>query len=617
MSYLVIARKWRPQTFEDVVGQSHVTRTLQNAITAGRVAHAYLFTGPRGVGKTTTARILAKALNCEQGPTAHPCLKCPACLEIAGPGSVDVIEIDGASNNGVDDIRSLREKVMYTGIRDRHKVYIIDEVHMLTNAAFNALLKTLEEPPPHVVFILATTEAQKMPATILSRTQRFDFRRVGAGELAEQLGGILKAEGLEASGDALQMVARAGGGSVRDSQTLLDQVISFALGDGEKRALRAEDVLAVLGGVQEGQALAALRSALLGQAPEALAWLQQQYQRGADPRQVLEAFQSLLRGLLLLKASPQAGAETELLPETVAALSELAPDLGLSRIFSAIKAAQEAEQQLRHLSQTRLVLELFLLKLGPASPGASLGEIVDELRDLEQRFLAGPAALLPPVPSGAAVALAAASGQAFVATQGAAPAANALVPAVPTTEPEPQAPVAAAPAVPSPAAIIETAPVPAENRSNAGVPAPAVAELEESAPAPTAAGKSVTVEAVKAVWEAVVQSVQDASLTLASAAKDAVPQAIEGGVLTLLAVNSFQRKVLDDPAERGRLEQALSSALGQPLRVRVLMAQPKAAGPRGGKPGAEEVERLLRQQPQIGRLKELFDAEIVEIRHED
>ena len=598
MSYLVIARKWRPQTFEDVVGQSHVTRTLQNAITAGRVAHAYLFTGPRGVGKTTTARILAKALNCEQGPTAHPCLKCPACLEIAGPGSVDVIEIDGASNNGVDDIRSLREKVMYTGIRDRHKVYIIDEVHMLTNAAFNALLKTLEEPPSHVVFILATTEAQKMPATILSRTQRFDFRRVGAAELAQQLGGILKAEGLEASGDALQMVARAGGGSVRDSQTLLDQVISFALGDGEKRALRAEDVLAVLGGVQEGQALAALRSALLGQAPEALGWLQQQYQRGADPRQVLEAFQSLLRGLLLLKASPQAGAETELLPETVAALSELAPELGLSRIFSAVKACQEAEQQLRHLSQTRLVLELFLLKLGPASPGAGLGEIVDELRDLEQKFrTASPPS--SPAPSRPAEEMAGTlrepqgglSGQARLATGEA--------------------------DIPSPAAIIETAPVPTENRSNAGVPAPAVAELVEAAPAPAAPAKVVTVESVKAVWDAVVQSVQDASLTLASAAKDALPQSAEDGVLTLLAVNAFQRKVLDDPAERGRLEQALGAALGMPLKVRVLMAQPKAVGPRGGKPGAEEVERLLRQQPEIGRLKELFDAEIVEIRHED
>jgi DNA polymerase-3 subunit gamma/tau len=571
MSYLVIARKWRPQTFEDVVGQSHVTRTLQNAISAGRVAHAYLFTGPRGVGKTSTARILAKALNCEKGPTAHPCLKCPACLEIAGPGSVDVIEIDGASNNGVEDIRSLRERVMYAGARDRHKVYIIDEVHMLTTAAFNALLKTLEEPPSHVVFIFATTEVQKVPATILSRVQRFDFRRVGAAELAAQLGGILRAEGLDASDDALQLVARAGGGSVRDSQTLLDQVISFSLGD-EKRALRAEDVLAVLGGVQEGQALAALKAALEGDSAAALAWLQQQYQRGADLRQVLEAFQSLLRALLLLKAAPQAGTEAELLPETLAQAAALAPSLGLSRLFSALRSLGEAEAQLRHSSQARLVLELFLVKLAPASPGASLGEIVDELRDLERSFKALPA----PAPAAAPVA-----------------------PAAPVPAPVPAPPDEAL--APSPDSI--------------GEPVAAVEALDEpTAPRPA---PPLDLARVKAVWDAVVQSVQEASLQLASAAKDAQPQALEGGTLTLLAVNGFQRKVLEDPAEQARLEQALSKALAQPLAVRVVMAQPVARAARGAKPSAEEVARLVRERPEIGRLKELFDAEVTEIRHED
>jgi DNA polymerase-3 subunit gamma/tau len=568
MSYLVIARKWRPQAFEDVVGQSHVTRTLQNAIDAGRVAHAYLFTGPRGVGKTSTARILAKALNCEKGPTSHPCQVCPACLEIAGPGSVDVIEIDGASNNGVDDIRSLRERVMYTGVRDRHKVYIIDEVHMLTTPAFNALLKTLEEPPSHVVFIFATTEVQKLPATILSRVQRFDFRRVGAAELAPQLGGILRAEGLDASEEALQMVARAGGGSVRDSQTLLDQVISFSLGADEKRALRAEDVLAVLGGVQEGQALGALKAALEGDSAAALMWLQQQYQRGADLRQVLESFQALLRALLLLKAAPQAGAEAELLPETLAQVAAMAPTLGLSRIFGALKALGEAEAQLRYSAQARLVLELFLMKLGPASPGASLGEIVDELRDLERSFKALPPAAPAPAPDAAASA----------------------------------PPVPLAPPAPTPA-------------DAAGQPVPAVDALEEAA-APSAPA-ALDLARVKSAWEGVVQSVQDASLNLASAAKDAQLQALEGGTLTLLAVNGFQRKVLEDPNEQARLEQALGAALGQPLKVRVMMALPAARVARGGKPSADEVARLVRERPEIGRLKELFDAEVTEIRHED
>jgi DNA polymerase-3 subunit gamma/tau len=409
--------------------------------------------------------------------------------------------------------------------------------------------------------------------------------------LAAQLGGILRAEGLDASEEALQLVARAGGGSVRDSQTLLDQVISFSLGD-EKRALRAEDVLAVLGGVQEGQALGALKSALEGDSPAALAWLQAQYQRGADLRQVLESFQALLRGLLLLKASPQAGAEADLLPETVAQVAALAPSMGLSRIFSALKALNEAEAQLRFSSQARLVLELFIMKLGPASPGASLGEIVDELRELEKSFKtlpapvvaaasATPAAVAPtPAPSRAAESGAATSGQA-----------PAHIEAL---------------AVEAPSAPIPELP---------GEPVAAVDELVETA-APVVKA-ALTLADLKAAWEGIVQGVQDASLQLASAAKDAQLQSLEGGTLTLVVMNGYQRKVLDDPTEHARLEQALTQALGHPLTVRVQMAQPVARGARGGKPSAEEVDRLLRERPEIGRLKELFGAEITEIRHED
>jgi DNA polymerase-3 subunit gamma/tau len=608
MSYLVIARKWRPQTFEDVVGQGHVTRTLQNAISAGRVAHAYLFTGPRGVGKTSTARILAKALNCEKGPTPHPCLVCPACIEVAGPGSVDVVEIDGASNNSVDDVRNLREKVQYTGARDRYKVYIIDEVHMLSGAAFNALLKTLEEPPAHVVFIFATTEAAKVPATILSRTQRFDFRRVGAAEVAAQLAKILAAEGLDASSEALQLVARAGEGSVRDSQTLMDQVISYALGAGEKQALRAEDVLAVLGGVQEGQAWGALKAALRGDAATALTWLQEQYQRGADLRQVLDAFQALLRGLLLLKAAPAGGTDVDLLPETVAALTLAAPDLSLSRLFTALKACAEAEQHLRYSSQTRLVIELLLIKLAPASPSAGLGEIVDELRELEQRFRTQPPlpAAEAPAKAAASVASPAAGAPGSLSHAGLAPAAAEASAAEP--KPSRVAPAALVPPKPQQPAVPEP--------DDAGEPVPAVLSVEETPLSGAAGHGSLDLETLRRDWEAVVADAQNDSINLASAAKDAGLMALEGGTLTLKAINGFQRQVLDEPVERTRLEGALSKRYGRPLKVRVVFSPPAGRGAKGAKPAEEEIEKLLKERPEVRRVQELFGAEIVEIRED-
>jgi DNA polymerase-3 subunit gamma/tau len=226
MSYLVLARKWRPQTFHDMTGQEHVVRTIANAIRADRVAHAYLFAGPRGVGKTTAARLLAKALNCVNGPTPEPCGRCQACVEIAQGTSVDVAEIDGASNNGVENVREIREAARYLPSRDRHKIYIIDEVHMLSTAAFNALLKTLEEPPGHVKFIFATTEPQKLPETILSRCQRHNFRRVPVADMSKRLKEICDAEGAQLSDRAIALIVRQSDGGMRDALSLLDQVFS-------------------------------------------------------------------------------------------------------------------------------------------------------------------------------------------------------------------------------------------------------------------------------------------------------------------------------------------------------------------------------------------------------
>ncbi|MCI0482817.1 MAG: DNA polymerase III subunit gamma/tau, partial [Candidatus Dadabacteria bacterium] len=263
MSYVVFARKYRPRDFDEIIGQSHITTTLKNAIARDRVAHAYLFAGPRGVGKTTTARILAKALNCEKGPTPKPCNKCSSCLEITSGSSLDILEIDGASNTGVDDIRSLRENARFTPAKGGFKVYIIDEVHMLSDSAFNALLKTLEEPPPHVKFIFATTHAHKVPPTILSRCQRFDFRRIPAKEILDNLKRIVKEEKISVSEDALGLIAKYGDGSMRDSQVILDQFVSFAQGK-----VGAEEVVKVLG-IVDDEVLFALSAAISGKDPGA------------------------------------------------------------------------------------------------------------------------------------------------------------------------------------------------------------------------------------------------------------------------------------------------------------------------------------------------------------
>ncbi|HJL17897.1 MAG TPA: DNA polymerase III subunit gamma/tau, partial [Sandaracinaceae bacterium LLY-WYZ-13_1] len=304
MAYTVLARKYRPQTFADVVGQEHVTRTLSNAIRAERVAHAFLFTGVRGVGKTTSARILAKALNCEQGPTPEPCGECDACVDIAAGRDTDVLEMDGASNNSVEDVRRLQESIPYRPSRDRYKVVIVDEVHMLSTGAFNAFLKTLEEPPEHVKFIFATTEAHKVPVTIRSRCQRYDFRLIPQAVVSKAVREILEAEGVKADDDAVAIVSREAAGSMRDALTLLDQIVAFGGAD-----LEGEEVARVLG-IADREAVHRVAAAVLGSdGAEVLRSVDQLASHGLDmlhfARQLLELF----RDMVVLQVS---GPETEL-----------------------------------------------------------------------------------------------------------------------------------------------------------------------------------------------------------------------------------------------------------------------------------------------------------------
>ncbi|MDQ3804746.1 MAG: DNA polymerase III subunit gamma/tau, partial [Acidobacteriota bacterium] len=390
MSYQVIARKWRPQTFEEVTGQEHITRTLRNAVEHERLHHAYLFSGARGVGKTTTARLLAKAVNCHKAerPTPVPCRTtdpgaCPSCREIAEGRSIDVLEIDAASNTGVDNVRdAIINTVGVRAARDRYKVFIIDEVHMLSVPAFNALLKTLEEPPPRVLFIMATTHAHKVPETILSRSQQFEFRTISAAKIAERLRLIADAEGIKVSGDALREVARAGEGSMRDAQSAFDQVISFSEG-----AIEASDVEAALG-LAGRELLSGVMRAVAGNEPaKALAVVEDLVARGHDLRNFCRDLLAHVRDLLVFKvAGDGAGEATEAERRELAAAARDFSESDLVRFFHSLT---ETERHLRESVHPRYQLEIGLVKLVEMRRLAPLGQLIERLNALEEALRAG------------------------------------------------------------------------------------------------------------------------------------------------------------------------------------------------------------------------------------
>lgn len=381
MSYQVLARRWRPQTFDEVVGQEPVTRTLTNALRHGRVAHAFLFAGPRGVGKTTTARILAKALNCDKGPTPEPCNGCLNCQEITGGTAVDCVEIDGASHTGVEHVRDLQGQLIYQPVRGRNRVYIIDEVHMLSLSAFNALLKTLEEPPPKVVFILATTEPHKVPPTIHSRCQRHDFRRIGHGLLVERLRAIAEAERVDVTPEALTGVARAADGSLRDAQSILDQVIVYA---GDR--VTADEVAAVLGRTAPEVVQAMAEVCFAGEAGRALELVGELVAKGGDLHTFLVDLLGYLRSLLVVKLTARGGEILGLAPEAVRELEHRGRLVEIPHVELALRFLVEAEGDMRRASYPRHVLEMALVRVAEARGLQSLGSLVKRLELLEGRL---------------------------------------------------------------------------------------------------------------------------------------------------------------------------------------------------------------------------------------
>ena len=358
MSYQVLERKYRPQRFDDVVGQEVVTRTLRNAIASGRIAHAFVFAGSRGCGKTTTARMLARALNCIKGPTPDPCGECDACVEIAQGRDLDVLEIDAASHTGVDNIR----EVVIAGLafppaRDRYKVFIIDEVHQLSTASFNALLKSIEEPPPHVVFMMATTELHKIPDTILSRSQVFEFRTISPKAISEQLRRILAAENVEASDASLALIARAAEGSMRDAQSALDQVIAFA-----GRAIGVDDVSTVLGLVGRDLLMDVIDAVVAEDAPRAFALAERAVESGTDLRLVCRELSQLVRDMMMMSVDPARMSEEELPADEGERLMSLARQFSREDLMRAFDLLSTAEQDIRTVSHPRYYFEMVLLR---------------------------------------------------------------------------------------------------------------------------------------------------------------------------------------------------------------------------------------------------------------
>ncbi|HEX2058759.1 MAG TPA: DNA polymerase III subunit gamma/tau [Actinomycetota bacterium] len=582
MAYLSLYRKWRPETFDDILGQEHVSKTLSHAIVEDRVAHAYLFTGPRGTGKTSTARILAKALNCEKGPTPSPCGKCESCRAISDGSSLDVIEMDAASHSKVDETREILAGVPLATAGGRKKVYVIDEVHMLSAGSFNALLKTLEEPPPHVVFILATTEAHKVIQTIVSRTQRFDFRRITAEVLERHLGRVAQEEKIEIDPAALAVVARHAEGSARDALSALDQLSSLG------RAVTAADAEAQLGERAEDALWVVFEAVAAADVGRVFSEVAGQVEAGADIRQLTFAALNHARSLLLVKAAPEADTLLDVSADDSARLRTQAESFTPGSLLRAIDLLGKAIVDMRNAPNHRLLLEVALVRAAAPETDPAATGLLGRIERLERRLgIDGP---------------------------GAAPA-----------EPPVGAPEPARRRQPQPAPAAERTPAPRESWGEPASAAAAPAPADEPAPVPeapaaAAASADVGLGHIRDAWDATLQEVKRKSRRIGAFLYPSHPVRFEDGTLVVEVQSDFHKEAMTDEKNRSALADAIHAALGvrPPLRFVARGAREEPAPAGDPAPAIEEyADATAVDAPEhdpVELIKKGFAAEVVEDR---
>ncbi len=582
MAHLALYRAWRPQTFKDMVGQQHIVQTLQNAIREDRLSHAYLFSGPRGTGKTSAAKVLAKAVNCEHGPSPEPCNSCSQCERITSGSVMDVVEIDAASNRGVEEIRDIRDKVKYSPTEVRRKVYIIDEVHMLTTEAFNALLKTLEEPPGHVMFILATTEPHKLPPTIISRCQRFDFRRVPLEEQTGLMREICGEEGIAAEDEALRYIARLSDGGMRDALSLLDQISSFTGG-----RVSLELAVEATGGLPSEQFARLAIAVRENDASKVLLEIDEMMRAGKSAEKCLEQLMHYFRDLLLAQLAPEAG-ESSGRVGNPAELKEMSAGFSRERLFAIIDLLNRYQGEMKYAAHPQTMFEIALLKLCSGDAGeqplirtADSGVGREELGQLKQQLAALESKL------GALT-----NGGAAIASPGGKPASGS-----------------------------------GGSRGSAGpssstAPRAATVSRQKLAAFASARGSAGS---YLAKWPQIMQRVKEERVTVHAWLVDGEPVSFEDGSILVAFKNSIHRETTEKPANRGVIEGVLNSIFGSPTQLVTTLQREwqevlaESEGTPGGSSEAEELQLVPEgeepgREPWVDEAVRLFGEELVTIK---